>query len=345
MFYFLFSPIPSPLFRSFSFPSMFVIMKAIKCLIQPIFPKRRPMDNVLLDLELPQEDEYAAMILSGGISPFLQFFFLQESQQKILSKYGSFGHAGKGIEADVDLESSSSPRKEMGNPLLASGNSEASMQLQRDEKRWQRVWCKFLERVFHDQNGGDRRLILKSPSHTSRVNLLLKLFPDAQFIFVHRNPYEVFQSTANMVPNVNSLFCLTDLPTNSEVLGLIKRQYTEMHRSYFEARSLIPPGNLVEVEYSKFVSDPMFELKRIYSTLGLKAFPHDKMQQYIQSQEEGFMKNPPYNEIPIELRQKLRLEWAEVIKTLDYTEELDLMDYELKRLNGLTHSSADAPSN
>ncbi len=336
-----------PLFRFFSFPSTFVVMKAIKCLIQPIFPKRRPMDNVLLDLDLPQEDEYAAMLLSGGISPFLQLFFLQENQQKILSQYGTFGHKATNNEADVDLESSllqKEQKEESGGSLLESLHSKASKQLQRDGKRWHDVWCKFLQRVFYDQKGKDRRLILKSPSHTSRIPILLEMFPDAQFIFVHRNPYEVFQSTAYMIPNVNSLFCLTDLPTRSEVVGLIMSQYLEMHRSYFEAKSLIPPGNLVEVRYSNFMSDPMFEMERIYSTLGFKPFPHDKMQQYMQSQEEGFKKNPPYGELPIELRCKLRSKWTEVIETLGYNEELDLIDYQLKRFDGSMHSS-NAPSN
>ncbi len=334
-----------PLFHFFSFPNNFVVMKAIKCLIQPIFPKRRPIDNVLIDLDKPQEDEYAAMLLSGGISPFLQFFFLQENQQKILSQYGTFGRTATDNEADVDLESlllQRERKEESGDSSLGSLHSKASKQLHRDEKRWQHVWCKFLRRVFYDQKGKDRRLILKSPSHTSRIPLLLKIFPDAQFIFIHRNPYEVFQSTAYMIPNVNCMFCLTDLPTSSEISGLVMRQYLDMHRSYFESKSLIPPGNLVEVTYSNFMSDPMSEIERIYSTLGLKPFPHDKMLQYMQSQEE-FEKNPPYGALPIELRYMLRSKWAEVIETLGYIEQLDLIDYQLKRFGGSVHSS-DAPS-
>ncbi len=320
-----------PVFRFFSFPNTFVVMKAIKCLIQPLFPKRRPMDNVLLDMDLPQEDEYAAMLLSGGISPFLQFFFLQESQQKILSQYGTFSTTPKN-EADVELESLSRKRESAGS-FSFNLQSEASEQLHRDEKLWKNAWCKFLRRVFYDQKGMNRRFILKSPSHTSRIPILLNIFPDAQFIFVHRNPYEVFQSTAYMIPSVNSLFCLTDLPTSSEVLGYLISQYLEMHRSYFNAKSLIPPGNLVEVAYSNLMSDPMFEIERIYSSLGLMPFPRDKIQAYLQSQEESFQKNPPYVELSIESRNTLRSKWAEVIQKLGYTGQLDLLDRQLMQHN------------
>ncbi len=301
------------------------------------------MDNVLLDLDLPQEDEVAAMLLSGGISPFLQFFFLQENQQKILSKYGTFGHTAASYEADADTETTLLRKSEMGGSFPVNVQPEASNELHRDEKRWHHVWYKFLQRVFYDQKGRNRRFILKSPSHTSRIPLLLKIFPDAQFIFVHRNPYEVFQSTAFMIPNVNSMFCLTDLPTSSEVSGLIISQYLDMHRSYFDARSLIPPGNLVEVAYSNFMSDPMFEIERIYSTLGLKNFPHEKIQKYLKSQEESFQKNQPYVELPIESRNRLRSMWAEAIEKLGYTEQLDLLDHQLRQSNSSAHS-AGVPS-
>lgn len=42
------------------------------------------------------------------------------------------------------------------------------------------------------------RLLIKSPVHTGRVKTLLSIFPDAQFIYIHRNPYEVFQSALHL---------------------------------------------------------------------------------------------------------------------------------------------------
>ena len=46
--------------------------------------------------------------------------------------------------------------------------------------------------------GAERRLLLKSPVHTARIKILLQLYPDAQFVFIHRDPYTVFKSAANM---------------------------------------------------------------------------------------------------------------------------------------------------
>src|SRR5437667_340199 len=44
-----------------------------------------------------------------------------------------------------------------------------------------------------------RPLVLKSPGHTCRIRLLLELFPNARFVHIHRNPYDVFQSTQHLV--------------------------------------------------------------------------------------------------------------------------------------------------
>ncbi len=38
-------------------------------------------------------------------------------------------------------------------------------------------------------------LVLKSPGHTCRIRLLLELFPEAKFVHIRRNPYDVFRSS------------------------------------------------------------------------------------------------------------------------------------------------------
>ena len=41
------------------------------------------------------------------------------------------------------------------------------------------------------------RLLLKSPCHTGRIRHLLQLYPNAQFVFVHRHPIDVFLSSVH----------------------------------------------------------------------------------------------------------------------------------------------------
>jgi hypothetical protein len=58
----------------------------------------------------------------------------------------------------------------------------------------------------------DKRLILKSPSHTARVRLLLELFPGARFIHISRNPYEIYSSTHKLHEKLLIQWCLQRPP-------------------------------------------------------------------------------------------------------------------------------------
>lgn len=59
-----------------------------------------------------------------------------------------------------------------------------------DTARWLGAFTWFLKKVTL-RAGGHKPLLLKSPVHTARVPLLLKLFPRAKFIYIHRDPYTV----------------------------------------------------------------------------------------------------------------------------------------------------------
>ena len=48
------------------FPSTFLCLDRVKSLLAPMLDSTRPMDNMPLDFDLPQEDELATNVLSGG---------------------------------------------------------------------------------------------------------------------------------------------------------------------------------------------------------------------------------------------------------------------------------------
>jgi hypothetical protein len=47
-------------------------------------------------------------------------------------------------------------------------------------------------------SSGAPRLLLKSPIHTARIPLIRQIFPKAKFVYIHRDPYEVFSSSCHM---------------------------------------------------------------------------------------------------------------------------------------------------
>jgi hypothetical protein len=121
----------------------------------------------------------------------------------------------------------------------------------------------------------NRPLILKSPPHTARVKLLLKLFPDARFIHIRRNPYKVYVSTVSLLKAVNPVFRLQSGPWNIDEKYVLQT-YRTMYEAYLADCSLVPPGQLIELAYEDLDREPLTQLERIYQQLSLGEFTEIK---------------------------------------------------------------------
>lgn len=115
-----------------------------------------------------------------------------------------------------------------------------------------------------------RTLVLKSPPHTARIPLLLRLFPDARFVHVHRHPDGVFRSTRHLYDTVDWLWALQRRPADDD--DTILRQYGALTGAWLRDRGAIPTGQLVEVAYDALAADPIATLSRVYDALDLGPF-------------------------------------------------------------------------
>ena len=154
----------------------------------------------------------------------------------------------------------------------------------------------------------ERPLILKSPANTGRIRLLVELFPDARFVHIHRNPYEVFQSTRHTLDKVAPWVALQ----RSEFDGLIDRslrQYREVFEAFFEERSLIPRGRFHEISFAALEDDPIGQVHGIYEGLGLPDFGHVEpaLRRYVESLS-GYKKNT-FPQLSMPERARIAREW------------------------------------
>lgn len=153
-----------------------------------------------------------------------------------------------------------------------------------------------------------RPLVLKSPPHTCRIRLLLELFPEAKFVHIHRNPYDVFPSSRRMF-EANFAWHGMQRPRLHDLDDWILKQYRTMFEVFFEERGLIPAGHYHEVAYEDVERDPVGQVQRIYEALNLPPFEEVKpdLEQYVQS-IAGYQKNS-YPELPPELRRRIAEQW------------------------------------
>jgi hypothetical protein len=183
-----------------------------------------------------------------------------------------------------------------------------------DVARWQDALRAFLRKLTWKY---DRPLLLKSPAHTGRIRLLLRIFPGARFIHLHRDPYTVFQSTQRLYEYAVTPSHLQQTD-QEEAEGSILRRYAAMYDAFFRDRALIPNGRLCDVCFEELEDDKVGQVRRIYEQLNLPGFRdlEPQLERYVESiSDYQKTRHPPLSESE---RQKIRDWWQQSFEMWAY---------------------------
>lgn len=249
----------------------------LKGIVAGSLPKKRPMDDVLMGADFPQEDEYAL----GGMSVYSYYHgWCFPRNMRLYDRYVWLDDVSESVKDD-----------------------------------FKKTYLYLLNKATIKNNG--RCLLLKNPSNTARIKLLLEMFPDAKFVHIHRNPYHQFLSMSRFMKIVIPLYCLQTPPSFDIVEEHLLGMYEHMYRTYLEERKLVPKDHLIEIGYEAFVSDPLPELKRIYDTLDLDGFTdvENRFKAYLLAQSEI---HPHQYIISDEVRQKVSSRWGFAFDAFGY---------------------------
>jgi hypothetical protein len=151
---------------------------------------------------------------------------------------------------------------------LVRGLWDLSLLSESELATWKAAYVRFMQKVTL---GDPRQLVVKSPANTLRIPVLRSLFPQAKFVYIYRNPLDVFHSTIHMRKAMfreNSLGVphLTDI--ENDVYWL--QEHT--HRTYERDKRLLPPGDLHELRFESLEQDPVGEMRKVYAALGLSGW-------------------------------------------------------------------------
>lgn len=195
-------------------------------------PSTRPMDNVAVYLDGPQEEEIA--LLNATADAPLHFMSFPGALPDIYERW------------------------------VSRLGSDAA-----DLATWKRDYLDVVKKATILSGG--RRLALKTPPNTARVPILLDLFPGARFVNIVRNPYRVYQSMRNMYRKVLPGQAMQAFEWD-DIDAWVLSAYRALMTKYIEDRKRIPPGHLIEVAYEDLDERPLDVLPAIYEALGLPDF-------------------------------------------------------------------------
>ena len=238
-------------------PTFFLLSRGrLKQLMESQFTEgTRPVDNVKISLDMPQECELA-LANSTHMSIMHELSFSKLSR-RFFERYG----------------------------LMGDGSELASGELQ----KWKKIYIDILKKATI--HAGGKRLVLKSPPYLGRLPLLVNMFPNAKFIHIVRSPYRIYQSMIHLYRVLHSLNQLDDY-NQEEVEEFLVESYIVLMQRYLKDRELISKENIVEIRFEDLEEEPMGELEKIYAGLDLPDWEKSKVaiQAYVDTLT-GYKKN------------------------------------------------------
>lgn len=139
---------------------------------------------------------------------------------------------------------------------------------------------------FHRPAG--ERQILKDPTHLVHLETLVECFPDARFIFTHRDPAFSISSMCSLVCHTRALFTddVDPLAVGAEIMSGYWPQALDAAR---KLRGGLAKGRVVDVRHPDLSRAPIGTASRIYSELRLEfsAEARNKMADFVGAQKVG----------------------------------------------------------
>ena len=127
-------------------------------------------------------------------------------------------------------------------------------------ERWKSNYLRFIKKSI--KNTGGQRFISKNPPNTLRIQVLLEVFPNAKFIFIHRNPYEVFLSSKRFFwQTINGIKFQTINETLFDANTF--SVYAKFMDQYKVDKGRIPEANLLEIRYKDLLENPLDNYKNV----------------------------------------------------------------------------------
>ena len=136
-------------------------------------------------------------------------------------------------------------------------------------ENWWPQWRRFLASV---ERRSQKRLLLKSPNHTFRVQAILPHLPESAFVWMLRNPCEVFVSNVKMWKMMFHRYALWEVEETTLDLHLHHFLETALRFStqcLREAVAELPQRQLAVVRFEDLVMWPSEILESIHERLGI----------------------------------------------------------------------------
>jgi omega-hydroxy-beta-dihydromenaquinone-9 sulfotransferase len=257
-------------FQAFFFRVAFVSKWLMRPILNKFMPETRPQDNVKITANSPSEEEHPLTNLTEK-SGMHSFFFPQN--MSYFNKYNLFEEVS-----------------------------------QKELKSWKSTYHWLLQNIAY-YSGENKQLLLKNPHSTARIKVLLTMYPKAQFIHIHRHPYDVYKSTVHLYKTtIKTQFLQTF--SEEEIHERVLYSYEKTMRQFILQKTLVPASNFIEMSYDELLSEPIATLEKIYAQLNWIGFEEVKPDIITYLREQGAYERNKFSSLPSEIKEEINQRWG-----------------------------------
>jgi hypothetical protein len=143
----------------------------------------------------------------------------------------------------------------------------------KDLERWKRRYTHFIKKIDYKNKG--KKIVLKNPANTYRVKHLKEMYPNAKFIHLYRNPYEVYASSIKFHADTLGIFSLQTWD-NEKLEQNVLDIFQELYIDWEKKIESVPKENWIDIKYEDFIKEPLKTLEMIYKELKIDGFDENK---------------------------------------------------------------------
>lgn len=265
-------------FQAFFFRVALISKTFMKPILNFFMPNTRPQDNIKITASAPSEEEHPLTNLTEKSGMMSMFF---PRNRSYYDKYNLF----EGTSA-------------------------------KEKKSWKRVYHWLLQNIVF-YTDPKKKLLLKNPHSMGRIEVLLELYPNAKFIHIHRNPYDVFNSNIHLYKKAISTQFLQEF-SDQEIEERVLYCFETSFSKFLEHWGKIPERNRVEISYQELSEQPLHTMEKIYKAIDLGDFDtvKPKLEEYLEGEEN--YKTNKFKEIRPDLLVAINKRWKFVFDQYGY---------------------------
>lgn len=149
---------------------------------------------------------------------------------------------------------------------------------------------RFLQHLDAQMPG--RRWILKSPDHVFALDAIRAAYPDAQIVFLHRDPLSVISSCAKLSEQLRRPF--TNHLDPSEVGRQVSTRLSQAADHMMDAASHVP--GILHLYYREVVANPMAAVRALYRHCGFDLSPvaEERMKAFLDQPRQPAARRPDF---------------------------------------------------